>query len=126
MNITSRRLRELRENKKLSQGDVAKFLGISRPTYVGYETGTGSPIRKIKELAALFNVTTDYILGTDIPQKATNPPHFSINNDYTDDEKELIEIYRKLPDSVKSFVKTTVESYLDKENAKKTAKRDGA
>lgn len=122
MNITGTRLRNLRQQRGLSQAEVAKYLKISRPAYVKYETGISKPVRKINELCDLFGVTSDYILGTDIPQKATNPPHFSINND----EKELIEIYRKLPDSVKSFVKTTVESYLDKENAKKTAKRDGA
>lgn len=32
MSLTSERLRILREKKGLSQGEVAKFLGISRPS----------------------------------------------------------------------------------------------
>lgn len=65
-NITAQRLRELREAKGLSQSEVAKFLGISRPAYVQYETGKTKPSRTIKKLCALFNVTSDYILGTDV------------------------------------------------------------
>lgn len=65
MNITGERLRQLRENKQLSQSEVAKLIGVARPTYVLYETGKSRPVRKIKELCALFNVTSDYILGND-------------------------------------------------------------
>jgi len=65
VNITGERLRQLRENKQLSQGEVAKLIGVARPTYVLYETGKSRPVRKIKELCALFNVTSDYILGND-------------------------------------------------------------
>ena len=65
MNITGERLRQLRENKQLPQGEVAKLIGVARPTYVLYETGKSRPVRKIKELCALFNVTSDYILGND-------------------------------------------------------------
>lgn len=65
MTITSDRLRDLREKKGLSQGEVAKLLGISRPAYVQYEMGKTRPIRKINELCALFNVSADYILGND-------------------------------------------------------------
>lgn len=66
MTITSDRLRDLREKKGLSQGEVAKLLGISRPAYVQYEMGKTRPIRKINELCALFNVSADYILGNDV------------------------------------------------------------
>ncbi len=66
MNITGERLRLLREERQLSQGEVAKLIGVARPTYVLYETGKSRPVRKIKELCNLFNVTSDYILGTDV------------------------------------------------------------
>lgn len=65
MNITAKRLRSLREAKKMSQNDVAKILGISRTAYVKYETGESRPIRKLNELSTLFNVSTDYILGNE-------------------------------------------------------------
>ena len=66
MDITAQRLRKLRLDKELSQNEVAKILGISRTAYVKYENGQAKPVRKLKELCALFNVSADYILGSDI------------------------------------------------------------
>lgn len=66
MNITSKRLRELRKNLGFSQGELAKKLGISRTAYVKYETGESRPVRKLQELSDLFNVSIDYLLGNDI------------------------------------------------------------
>ena len=66
MNITSKRLRELRKNLGFSQGELAKKLGISRTDYVKYETGESRPVRKLQELSDLFNVSIDYLLGNDI------------------------------------------------------------
>lgn len=60
---TAQKLKKLREEKKLSQAEVAKLLNINRTTYVKWETGASLPIRKINEVAQLFNVTTDYLLG---------------------------------------------------------------
>lgn len=70
MNITSKRLRKLREEMGLSQGELAKKLGISRTAYVKYETGESKPMRKLQELSDLFNVSIDYLLGNDIESKA--------------------------------------------------------
>lgn len=70
MNITSKRLRKLREEMGLSQGELAKELGISRTAYVKYETGESKPMRKLQELSDLFNVSIDYLLGNDIESKA--------------------------------------------------------
>lgn len=69
MNITAERLRELRENKGLSQSEVANLIGVTRTAYIHYETGRYKPIRKLKELCALFNVSADYILGNDNLEK---------------------------------------------------------
>lgn len=63
MSVTGDRLRALRQDLGMSQEEVAKKIGVSRPAYVNYEQGKSRPVRKLQELAALFNVTTDYILG---------------------------------------------------------------
>lgn len=63
MSITGERLRALRKERDMSQEEVAKRIGISRPAYVNYEAGKSRPVRKLSELSALFNVTTDYLLG---------------------------------------------------------------
>ena len=67
MNIGDR-LKELRKQRGYSQADVAKLLNIGRTTYLKYENGENKPSRKLKEIASLFHVSTDYLLGrTDDP-----------------------------------------------------------
>jgi len=63
MSVTGQRLRLLRAERKWSQEVVAKKLGISRTAYNKYENGAIHPVRKLKELADLFGVSADYILG---------------------------------------------------------------
>jgi transcriptional regulator with XRE-family HTH domain len=63
---TAELLKQLRESHGYSQQYVADKLKINRTTYVKYETGVSSPIRKISELASLYGVTIDYLLGRDI------------------------------------------------------------
>lgn len=75
MNVTAERLRKLREEKGLSQNEVAKLIGLTRTAYIHYETGRYKPTRKLKELCTLFNVTADYILGNDVqPNTAEELP----------------------------------------------------
>lgn len=63
MSITSERLQALRKARGYSQQDVANLIGVGRTTYLKYESGDNKPTRKINELARLFQVSTDYLLG---------------------------------------------------------------
>lgn len=74
------RLRALRQDLGLSQEEVAKKIGVSRPAYVNYERGKSRPVRKLQELAALFNTTTDYILGEDVAAPVIDPPASFFND----------------------------------------------
>lgn len=58
------RLKQLRLAKKFSQEQVAKRLGLSRSVVSGYEHNTHQPpINVLVKLAALYGVSTDFILG---------------------------------------------------------------
>ena len=58
------RLKELREDNKVSQKEIAKVLNIKQNTYSQYETGKRQlPVDVLIELARYYGVTTDYILG---------------------------------------------------------------
>lgn len=60
----STRLRTLRKDMGYTQSDLAKLLNIGQTTIANYESGQRTPdISKIKEVANLFNVSIDYILG---------------------------------------------------------------
>ncbi|UUI41140.1 helix-turn-helix domain-containing protein [Oceanobacillus oncorhynchi] len=67
--ILPKRLRELREKNGYLQKYVADKIGVRSNTLSGYENGTRNPDPDIiRDLADLYNVTTDYLLGrTDTP-----------------------------------------------------------
>ncbi len=59
----SKRLREIRLHKKLSQQQVADYIGVCRSTYTYYETGKTEPnLQTIVKLAQMYGVSTDLIL----------------------------------------------------------------
>lgn len=58
------RIRDLREDKDITQERLAKILKIQTTTYRRWETGEREcPTHIIIELSKLYNVSTDYILG---------------------------------------------------------------
>lgn len=62
MKIT--RLKDLREDKDMSQEDLAIILNCKQQTYSNYENGTRTlPYEMLIKLSKFYNVTTDYILG---------------------------------------------------------------
>lgn len=57
-------LRLLRENKELTQQQLADMLKIGRTMYRRYETGeTEIPVRHLKTLCIFYGVSSDYVLG---------------------------------------------------------------
>ncbi len=64
-----KRIRDLREDKDLTQQEIADMLFINRRTYAAYENGVNSmtPETLIK-IAKIHNVSVDYLLNlTDTP-----------------------------------------------------------
>lgn len=58
------RLQELRKDRKISQAEFAKILGVSHYTVSSYECNRSDPDDKSKIIIAkLFNVSVDYLLG---------------------------------------------------------------
>jgi transcriptional regulator with XRE-family HTH domain len=57
------RLRELRQEKGLTQQALAKLISMSQTGYSKYETGENDvPTNILKKLAVLHKTSTDYIL----------------------------------------------------------------
>ena len=58
------RLRELREKKRLSQQQLADWLGLTRPSISNYENNTQTPpADTLVRLADIYGVSVDYLLG---------------------------------------------------------------
>ncbi|MCQ6536174.1 helix-turn-helix domain-containing protein [Bacillus mycoides] len=67
------RLHTLRKERKLRQEDMAKQLGIARTTYAMYEQGNREPdYNTLIKLATFFEVSIDYLLGTNEIRQVTD------------------------------------------------------
>lgn len=62
--MVAERIKALREKKNLTQAELARYLGISRSSVNAWEMGISVPSTQyVVELARLFHVSSDYILG---------------------------------------------------------------
>lgn len=63
------RLKKARKQKRLTQREVAEYLGIATHSYQNYEGGQRQPdFETLVVIADYLEVTTDYLLGrTDLP-----------------------------------------------------------
>lgn len=58
------RLRDLREDRDMSQATMAKLLKCSQQTYSRYESHTTEiPLESLIFLAEYYDTSTDYLLG---------------------------------------------------------------
>lgn len=58
------RIRELREDRDMTQQALAEMLYLKRQQYARYEQGTYAvPVDVLIQLARIFHVSVDYILG---------------------------------------------------------------
>lgn len=91
--MINERLRNLRNNAKQTQNDVANYLGISRTAYNNYESGIRVPDNeKLVKLADLYSVSVDYLLGrTDDPVPYKNvDSDLDQEHDFDDELKKLL------------------------------------
>lgn len=60
------RIRDLREDADLTQGQIAKILHMHRTTYVRYESGEREiPLNIAILIADYYHVSLDYLAGRD-------------------------------------------------------------
>lgn len=124
----AQRLVDLRNKHKdfKTQKDVADALGIKRDTYARYETDTDLQLPIIKKLCELYQISSDYLIfgkNDNTYNFNDNPlmrqPLFGTKIDYntnidsdeltlSEDEIELIKMYRELPDSKKDYVQSNI------------------
>jgi transcriptional regulator with XRE-family HTH domain len=107
-----KKLRELREEKNLTQGRVAKAVGVHQHYVSSWETGKSKPaMDNIIALAKLFHVSTDYLLTDNVPREGVEAI-----NDF-----ELYEYFKKtesLPPEKKQWIKGLVNSVVLAERIK--------
>lgn len=59
-----KRIRDLREDRDLTQKQIGQLLNMSQTGYNQYETGKNDiPTRILIELSNFYNTSVDYLLG---------------------------------------------------------------
>ena len=123
------KLKELREEKKVSQTALGNYLGVTRSTICQYEKGNRQPdLQTLKKLSNFFEVSVDYLIGnTDVPfkplewteeEKALGVGNHAVK--LSEDEWEIIELFSELnrvcgKDTVKA-VKTMINALIEQKN----------
>ena len=58
------RIRDLREDRDLTQKEIAEYLHVKQNTYSQYESGQRQlPVEFLIALAKYYDTSTDYLLG---------------------------------------------------------------
>ncbi|MGN0107509.1 MAG: helix-turn-helix domain-containing protein [Hominilimicola sp.] len=71
------RLRQLRKEKNLSQGELAEKLRVSRSSVANWENGIRFPdCLSVKQLAVIFGVSVDYLYGLSSHRYNINIPDY--------------------------------------------------
>jgi len=101
MNIIGKNIRQLRQKKGWSQGEVAKRLQISIPAFSKIETGiTDINISRLEQIAALFGVSTMDIISREgeNPNVLNSDEVVSLKNKLLAREEEIIKLQKKVID----------------------------
>lgn len=87
-----RQLRNLLDQERISQKELAKALNISDSTLSGYvKNRRQTDAKTVIRIASYFHTTTDYIYGlTSVRDPITIP--------YNAEERHLVNIYRAIPE----------------------------
>lgn len=109
-------LKELRNERNVTQKELAGLVGLSATGYAGYEQGHREPdLKTLVALARFFDVSTDYLLGLkDETSCAVDAMSF---NQLLPEEIELIKTYRILTPGKKARVAAYADILSEKIDA---------
>lgn len=108
MNLVGERIRQARIINRLTQDEVARYLGIGKQAVYKYEIGavTNIPLDNLAKMATLFHTTPGYLAGWS-NECAPEPP-------LSFDEQFVVDTYRSLSDPGKQYIhqQLTIASHM--------------
>lgn len=98
------RIRLVRVSQRITQEELAKKIGVAKPTLANYERGIREPdALKLVAISKALGVSGDYLLDTGYdPQNET------------DEITEVVRLYKKLPRDSKDFVMLVIKHELSR------------
>ena len=104
------RIKELREEHRLTQKELAEKIGVAQSNISRWEKEEMEPAAGfVVKLADYFEVSADYLLGRTDDLGAFVPPR----SDLSQDEQQLLRCFRELPGSSQSLILSMVKSAVD-------------
>ena len=127
----SQRLKELREEKGLTQDQLAKIFNVENPTINRYEKNKrGKTFDILVQFADFFDVSVDYLLGrTDFRKLVTGenvekvsegtvlynpnaPNKINLGSIFPPEDTKLFMKIQKLSDEQRKIIETLVDQFL--------------
>jgi transcriptional regulator with XRE-family HTH domain len=113
------RLKALREERNLTQNEVATAISTNQRNIGRWEKGENEPSASfIVSLADFFEVSTDYLLGREDDFGNVIVAGSSPRDEMTADERTLLADFRTLPDGERAQALAYVEYLAEKRGAK--------
>ena len=95
------RLKELREEKGMTQVELSEALGMSRGAIGNYESGTREPrLEDFETIADYFNIEMDYLYG-----RTSQRPEFSL------EEQWIMRCYNFADPDTQAAIKTLLRKF---------------
>lgn len=117
-------LKYLRNSRQFTQKELATILGLSANCVCEWEKNRSEPsIATIKQIAEVFDVTTDYLLGLedDFGARVPATPPAPMSDVLTKKEKAMLTAFRNLLPETQDFVLRTAQSLCDKKTLPKNS-----
>ncbi|MCX4287403.1 MAG: helix-turn-helix transcriptional regulator [Clostridia bacterium] len=106
------RIKELRQEKELTQIDIAKGINTSQRNISRWENGENEPSSSfVIKLAKYFDVSTDYLLGITSDDNAklySTPTAAPMGESLTASERKLLSDFRQLSPYLQGIALNTV------------------
>ncbi|MBQ7884725.1 MAG: helix-turn-helix transcriptional regulator [Clostridia bacterium] len=112
------RLKELRQQRGLTQKEVAKVVNYSQNLISTWENGSHEPsISALITLANFFNVSVDYLVKNDsnVPKEINDSTYIKVNKHLSPNQqaciKDLIDLDEPLCVQAKTYIRALKEAY---------------
>ena len=110
-NEFSRKIKRLRLAKGLTLEEVGRIVGVGKSTVRKWETGMIANMRrdKIDLLAKALGVTPSVLMGWEETDDTADTDVLTL----TEDEKLLLDLFRRVPESQRNLVFQMIRAALD-------------
>jgi len=112
----AKRLKDLRQKKKLSQTELGKMVGLHFTHISRYERGLSQPsTNKLQKLAEAFGVTADYLIEGKINEVAQSKL----------EDKDLLQMFKEIErfkDDDKIVIKKLIDAFIAKKKIQELAR----